>query len=206
MENQPQNNMQQEIIESFAKKVNELDKRQSKIEALELEGLSQQMKEMDKSINELRETKTLDFSNQLSQYGELLIGMKDQVTAIPKEIPVKTKIEFDTKAKFVIRLILGLSLAIATLTGVVVTLLFKVSHRADDENKYSIVRGFYPSVSHQVDSAYVVNKDALLEQAEINIEHQKQVLEAEYQARQAEESSKTAKKQLNELRKRHKKR
>ncbi|QJD97703.1 hypothetical protein HH214_18400 [Mucilaginibacter robiniae] len=206
MENQPQNNMQQEIIESFAKKVNELDKRQSKIETLELESLPQQMKEMDKSINELRETKTLDFSNQLSQYGELLIGVKDQVTAIPKEIPVKTKIEFDTKAKFVIKVILGLSLAVVTLTGVVVALFVNVSHRADDENRYKVVKGFYPEVSHQVDSAYVVNKDSLLEQAEINIEHQKQVLEAEYQARQAEESSKTAKKQLNELRKQHKKR
>lgn len=104
-------------------------------------------------------------------YEKQLTFITGKINAIPTEIPVRNRIEFDTKSKFVIKLVLSLGIATAVLLAVVVMLLFNIGSRANDKNKYEIVRGFYPEIADQIDSAYIVNQDTLIEQAQIRIQH-----------------------------------
>ena len=60
METHKENNMQQEIIDSMAKKVTELEKRQSKIEELGLNTLPSKVKELETTVAETTEMKTLE--------------------------------------------------------------------------------------------------------------------------------------------------
>ena len=199
MKNQKENNLQEEIADTFARKINEIDKWQSKMNALELEKMPQQITDLDKAVTEVKEMKALDFSNQLAQLSSLLNSFDRKLDAIPKEIPLKNKIEFDTKAKFVIKLILLLGLTTMMLAGVVIALLIEMDNRTSDRNKYKIVKGFYPEIADQIDSAYTTNKDTLIKHAEMYIKHRELVLEAEAKANETREESKAAQKRLQHL-------
>lgn len=198
MENHKEN-IQQEILDSMAKKVTELEKRQGKIDALELASVSEKLKELHSTINEVKEMKIAEFGNQLMAYEKQLTTITGKINAIPTEIPVKNRIEFDTKSKFVTKLILSLGIAAAVLLAVVVMLLFTISGRTDEKNKYEIVRGFYPEIAEQIDSAYIVNQDTLIEQAQVRIQHRQHFLEAANEAKKAAEESKQANDELERL-------
>lgn len=200
MENQ-EDNLQQEIIDSLSRKFSELEKRQSKLEASNLEAMPEQIKELERSIAEIKETKTTELNDQLKQYGNQLDIYGQQLKSFPKEIPIRNKIEFDTKSKFVVRVILSLIGISAASVGIIVVLAFDLSSRSDYKDKYKIVQGFYPGVAGQVDSAYLVNRDTLLNQAEINMEHRKELLDAELDAKQAKEKNEDAKQRLEKLKK-----
>lgn len=199
MENQTEKNLQQEIAESIARKINEIDKWQSKMNALELEKIPQQIKDLNDVITEVKEMKALDFGNQLTQFGSQLSSFDRKLGAIPKEIPVKNRIEFDIKAKFVIKLILSLGLAAMILAGIVVGLLIEKKSMVNERDKYKIVKGFYPEIADQIDSAYITNKDTLIKHAEMNIKHEELVLEAQAKANETREKSKAAQKRLQQL-------
>lgn len=199
-----EDNIQQEIVESLAKKYIELDKRQSKIEALNLEQLPAQVKDLDKSITEIKEMKMTNFWEQLNKYGSQLKVYGEKLQAIPKYILVRNRIEFDIKSKFVIKIVLWLSLAVAILIAMVVMLLIELSSRSEAKDKYELVRGFYPEVAAQVDSGYLVNRDKLIRQANINITRRQQLLDAEINAQQAVKMSKEAQQKLRHLKKQKK--
>jgi hypothetical protein len=194
-----ENSMQQEIIDSIAKKVTYLEKRQAKIEELDLPALPSKVKELETKIADTAKMQTLENTKQLERFDKQLSGFDGKINAMPKEIPVKYNVQFDTKAKFVIKLILSLVLAAMILTGVVVALLVEGNGIKNDGNKYKIVKGFYPEIADQIDSAYIANRDTLIKNAEMNIEHQKLVSEAEAKARETREESKAAQKQLQQL-------
>lgn len=198
MENHEEN-IQQEILDSMAKKVTELEKRQGKIDALELTSIPEKLKELHSTINEVKEMKIAEFGNQLMAYQKQLTTITGKIDAIPKEIPFRNRIEFDTKSKFVIKLVLSLGIATAVLLAVVVMLLFNISSRADDKNKYEIVRGFYPEIADQIDSAYIVSQDTLIEQAQVRIQHRQHFLEVANEAKKAAEESKQANDRLERL-------
>ena len=86
--------------------------------------------------------KTLENTQQLERFDKQLNGFDEKINAIPKEIPIKCNVQFDTKAKFVIRTILGLWLAAAIMLSISISFWIENSRRADVTNKFLIVRGF----------------------------------------------------------------
>jgi len=195
-----ENNMQQEIIDSMAKKVTDLEKRQSKIEELGLSALPSKVKELETKVTETAEMKTLENTQQLERFDKQLNGFDEKINAIPKEIPVKYNVQFDTKAKFVIRKILGLGLATAIMLAISISLWIENSRRADETNKFLILRGFYPNVAKYIDTAYISNADFLIKKAKANIDEQQTMSEAAFEAKQAAEQSKLANDKVEKLR------
>ena len=199
METHEENNIQQEIIDSMAKKVTNLEKRQAKIEELGLSALPSKVKELETKVTETAEMQTLENTQQLERFDKQLNGFDENINAIPKEIPVKYNVQFDTKAKFVIRTILGLGLATAIMLAISISLWIENSRRADETNKFLIVRGFYPDVAKAIDTAYVTNADFLIKKAKANIDEQQTMSEAAFEAKQAAEESKLANDKLKKL-------
>ncbi|WP_348054008.1 hypothetical protein [Mucilaginibacter sp.] len=199
MENHEENNIQQEIMDSMAKKVTDLEKRQSKIEELDLPALPSKVGELKTKVSGMVEMKTLENTKQLERFDKQLNGFDEKINAIPKEIPVRYNVQFDTKAKFVIRTILGLGLATAIMLAISISLWIANNRRADETNKFLILRGFYPDVAKAIDSAYVTDADSLIKKAQANIDQQKTMSEAAFEAKQAADQSKLADKKLKEL-------
>lgn len=199
METHDEINVQQEIIDSIAKKVTSLEKRQSKIEELDLATLPSKVNELETKVTETAEMRTIENTNQLEQFAKQLNGFDEKITAIPKEIPVIYNVQFDTKAKFVIRTILGLGIAVAVMLAISISLWIENSRRADETNKFLILRGFYPDVTRFIDSAYINNADFFIEKAKANIDEQQTMSEAAFEAKQAAEESKLANDKLKKL-------
>lgn len=199
METNEENNVQQEIIDSIAKKVTGLEKRQSKIEELNLATLPSKVDELETKVTETAEMRTLENTKQLERFDKQLNGFDEKINAIPKEIPVKYNVQFDTNAKFVIRTILGLGLAVAIMLAISISLWIENSRRADEANKFLILRGFYPDVAKAIDSAYITNADTLIKKAQANIDEQQTMSEAADEAKQAAEESKRANDKLEKL-------
>src|SRR5471030_859628 len=199
MENNEENNVQQEIIDSMAKKVTTLEKRQSKIEELDLGALPSKVNELETKATETAEMRTLENTKQLERFDKQLNGFDEKINAIPKEIPVKYNVQFDTKSKFVIRTILGLGLAVAVMLAISISLWIENSRRADETNKFLILRGFYPDVAKYLDSAYTANADFFIKKAKANIDEQQTMSEAAFEAKQAAEESKLANEKLKKL-------
>lgn len=199
MEKHEEENLQHELLDRMAKKVTELEKRQGKIDALDLASIPEKLKELHSTINEVKEMKIAEFGSQLMAYEKQLTTITGKIDAIPTEIPFRNRIEFDTKSKFVIKLVLSLAIATATLLVLVIVLLYNISSRSDDKNKYEIIKGFYPELADQIDSAYIVNQDTLIEQAQVRIQHRKHLLEVADEAKKAAEESKKANDKLNSL-------
>jgi hypothetical protein len=194
-----ENNVQQEIIDSIAKKVTGLEKRQSKIEELDLPAIPSKVGELETKVNRIAEMHTLENTKQLERFDKQLSGFDEKINAIPKEIPVKYNVQFDIKSKFVIRTILGLGLAVALMLAISISLFIENSRRADETNKFLIVRGFYPDVAKAIDSVYVTDADNLIKKAQANIDERRTLSEAAFEAKRATEQSKLANKKLNEL-------
>lgn len=199
METHEENNIQQEIMDSMTKKLTDLEKRQLKIEELGLNAIPSKFKELENKVTETAEMKTLENTQQLERFDKQLNGFEEKINAIPKEIPVKYNVQFDTKAKFVIRTILGLGLATAIMLAISISLWIENSRRADETNKFLILRGFYPDVAKYIDSAYTNNTDFYIKKAKENIDEQQTMSEAAFEAKQAAEESKLADKKLKEL-------
>ncbi len=199
METNEENNVQQEIIDSMAKKVTTLEKRQSKIEELDLAALQSKVNELETKVTETAEMRTLENTKQLERFDKQLNGFDEKINAIPKEIPVKYNVQFDTKSKFVIRTILGLGLAVAVMLAISISLWIENSRRVDETNKFLILRGFYPDVAKYLDSAYTANADFCIKKAKANIDEQQTMSEAAFEAKQAAEESKLANDKLKKL-------
>lgn len=199
METNEENNVQQEIIDSMAKKVTTLEKRQSKIEELDLAAMPSKVNELEAKITETAEMRTLENTKQLERFDKQLNGFDEKINAIPKEIPVKYNVQFDTKSKFVIRTILGLGLAVAVMLAISISLWIENSRRADETNKFLILRGFYPDVAKYIDSAYTANADFYIKKSKANIDEQQTMSEAAFEAKQAAEESKLANDKVKKL-------
>ena len=200
METHEENNMQQEIIDSMAKKVTDLEKRQSKFEELGLATLPSKVKELETNVTATAEMRTLENTKQLERFDKQLNGLDGKINAIPKEIPFKYKVQFDTREKFVIRTILGLGFAVVVMLAITISLWIESSRRADETNKFFILRGFYPDVAKVIDSGYITNADFLIKKAKANIDEQQTMSEAAFEAKQAAEESKLASEKLQKLR------
>ena len=199
METNEENNVQQEIIDSMAKKVTTLEKRQSKIDELDLAALPSKVNELEAKVTETAEMRTLENTKQLERFDKQLNGFDEKINAIPKEIPVKYNVQFDTKSKFVIRTILGLGLAVVVMLAISISLWIENSRRADETNKFLILRGFYPDVAKYIDSAYTANADFYIKKSKANIDEQQTMSEAAFEAKQAAEESKLANDKLKKL-------
>jgi len=199
MENYEANSIQQEIIEKIATKVTGLEKWQSKIDGLKLAAIPSQVEELETKVAETAEMRTLENTKQLDRFDKQLTGFDEKVNAIPKEIPIKYKVEFDTKAKFVIRTILGMGLAVAIMLAISINLWMENNRMAEETNKFLILRGFYPGVARSIDSAYVVNADTLIKKSKANIVEQQAILQAAIEAQQAADQSKQAKEKYKKL-------
>jgi len=194
-----ENKIQQEIIDSIAKKVTGLEKRQSKIEELNLNALPSKVEELEDKVKETTEMRTIENTNQLVQFAKQLNGFDEKISAIPKEIPVKYNVQFETKSKFVIRTILGLGLAVAVLLAISISFWIDNRRSTDETNKFLILRGFYPDISKYLDSAYTANAEFFIKKAKSNIDEQQTMSEAAFEAKQAAEESKLANDKLKEL-------
>jgi len=194
-----ENKIQQEIIDSIAKKATGLEKRQSKIEELNLNALPSKVEELEDKVKETTEMRTIENTNQLVQFAKQLNGFDEKISAIPKEIPVKYNVQFETKSKFVIRTILGLGLAVAVLLAISISFWIDNRRSTDETNKFLILRGFYPDISKYLDSAYTANAEFFIKKAKSNIDEQQTMSEAAFEAKQAAEESKLANDKLKEL-------
>lgn len=197
MEHNEEKNMQDEIIDSLAKKFTQLENRQQKVEDLNLETLPPKIKELETKVTETTNMRILDFSKQLDQFGKQLNGFDGKINAIPKE--TKATVQFDTKSKFVIKILLYMGLAILTLLASTISLWIENSRRADDKTKYIIVQGLFPKTARYVDSVYINNPDSILKVAKTNIEEQQKLIDAALAAQEAAEQSKQADDNLQKL-------
>lgn len=197
MEHNEEKNMQDEIIDSLAKKFTQLENRQQKVEELNLETLPPKIKELETKVTETTNMRILDFSKQLDQFGKQLNGFDGKINAIPKE--TKATVQFDTKSKFVIKILLYMGLAILTLLASTISLWIENSRRADDKTKYIIVQGLFPKTARYVDSVYINNPDSILKVAKTNIEEQQKLIDAALAAQEAAEQSKQADDNLQKL-------
>jgi len=139
----------------------------------------------------------LDYSKQLERFDKQLNGFDGKINAIPKK--TKTTIEFDTKSKFVIKILLCMGLAILILFAAVISLWIENSRRADDKNKYIIVQGLFPKTARYIDSVYIDNADSLFTVAKTNIEEQQKLIDAALAAKEAAEQAKQADENLQKL-------
>jgi len=197
MENHEENNIQQEIINSLAKKMTEIEKRQAKIEELDLVGLPPKIEDLETKVNETAEMKTLENSKQLERFGGQLNKFDKKLDAIPKAIPIKH--EFDPKSRFVVKIGLGLILGICILLTIAINLYLENNRRSDATNKYLLLRGFYPDITRQIDSAYSNNPDSLIKKAQTNIDERETMSQAAIAAKEADEESKAANERLRKL-------
>jgi len=198
MENHEENNIQQEIIDSLAKKMTELEKRQSKIEEIDLAGLPSKIEGLETKINETANMKTLENTKQLQQFGGQLNGFDSKLNAIPKAIPVKH--EFDPKSRFVIKTVLGLILSIFILLAIAINQYLENNRKNDSTNKFLILQGLYPEVAGQIDSAYNNNAENILKIARAKINERQSIFQAAIEAKEATEASKAANEKLKKLR------
>lgn len=194
-------NMQDEIIDSLAKKYTQLESRQQKVEELNLETLPPKIKELEIKITETTNMRILDYSKQLEQFGKQLNGFDGKINAIPKAL--RTTLQFDTRSKFVIKIILWMGLAILILLAGVISLWIENGRRADDKNKYIIVQGLFPKTARYIDSVYINNADSLLRVAKTNIEEQQKLIEAALAAKEAAEHAKQADDNLQDLKRKN---
>ncbi|RKR82811.1 hypothetical protein BDD43_3000 [Mucilaginibacter gracilis] len=197
MENHEENNIQQEIIDSLAKKMTELEKRQLKVEELDLAGLPSKIEDLETKVKETAEMKTLGNSKQLERFDGQLNGFDRKLDAIPKAIPIKH--EFDPKSRFIIKTVLGLILGFCILLIIAINLYLENNRRSDANNKFLLLRGFYPDVARQIDSAYSNNPDSLIRKAQANIDEREIMYQAAIEAKQAAEESKAANEKLRKL-------
>lgn len=197
MEHNEEKNMQDEIIDSLAKKFTQLENRQQKVEELNLETLPPKIRELETKVTETTNMRILDFSKQLDQFGKQLNGFDGKINAIPKE--TKATVQFDTKSRFVIKIILYMGLAILILLASTISLWIENGRRADDKNKYIIIQGLFPKTARYIDSVYVNNPDSILKVAKNNIEEQQKLIDAALAAKEAAEQAKQADDNLQEL-------
>ncbi|HEY9002073.1 MAG TPA: hypothetical protein VIM89_12020 [Mucilaginibacter sp.] len=192
-------NIQDEIVDSLAKKLTELEKRQDKVEEIGLPNLPSKIAELEKNVAETSKMNFQQYQENIDRFDKQLNQFDGKIAAIPKEIPIKNTVQFDTRSKFVIRIIVGLTLTVAILIDMTVSVLFENSRRADETNKFLILRGFYPDVAKDIDTSYANNKDFLIKKAEANIDEQKTMSEAAFAAEQAAEKSRLANEKLQKL-------
>lgn len=198
MENHEENNIQQEIIDSLAKKLTALEKRQSKIDELNLTALPSKIEDLETKVKETMEMKTSENSKQLERFGAQLNRFDTKLDAIPKAIPIKH--EFEPRSLLVIKTVLGLILGICVLFAIGINLYLENNRKSDAANKYLLLRGFYPDITRQIDSAYNNNPDSLIKKAQANIDERETVSQAVIEAKQAAEESKAANDKLRKLR------
>jgi hypothetical protein len=198
MENN-EDNLQQEIIDSLAKKVTNLEKRQDEMDKNDVTSISEKIKELEIKVSGVSETQTLENTKLLECFEKQLNGFDAKINAIPKEIPINHKLQFDTKSKLVIRVIVGLGLGVAVLLAISISLFIENGRKADETDKFLILKGFYPDIAIAIDSAYIDNPDTLVKKAQINIDKQQAMSEAALEAQQAAEQSKQANDKLKKL-------
>jgi len=143
--------------------------------------------------------RTLENTKQLERFDKQLDGFNEKINAVPKEIPVKYNVQFDTKSKFVVRTILSLWIAVAIMLAISISLWIENSRKVDETNKFLILRGFYPDVARYIDSAYTNNADFFIKKSKANIDEQQTLSEAAFEAKQAAEESKLANNKLKKL-------
>lgn len=199
MEHNEEKNMQDEIINSLAKKFTQLENRQQKVEEMELEKRQPRVKDLEAKAANYPTANILAYNKQIDQFGHQINSLDEKIKAIPKEIPVRHTHQFDTRSRYVIRTIVGLLVAVAVLTGISISLWMENNRRADETNKFLILRGFYPNVAKNIDTAYISNSDFLIEKAKTNVDEQQTMSEATFAAKQATEESKLADEKLKEL-------
>lgn len=200
MQHQEEKNMQNEIIDSLAKKVTELENRQQKVDNLELDKLQPRVKELETQAANYPTVNILAYNERINQFGNQINSLDEKIKAIPKELPVRHTHQFDTKSRYVVRIMIGLLVAVALFTGISISLGIENSRRADETNKFLILRGFYPNVAKYIDTAYIRNADFLIKKAKANIDDQQTMSEAAFEAKQAAEESKLADEKLKTLR------
>jgi len=200
MENHAEDNLQQEIIDSLAKKVTNLEKRQDEIDKGDLTSIPAKIKELESKVSGITETQTLENTKQLERFEKQLNGFDEKINAIPREIPINHKLQFDAKSKFVIRTIIILGGSVIVLLSIAISLFIENSHKADEANKYLILRGFYPDVATSIDSGYAVNADTLVNIAELRISKELEIRNTAIEAKQATEKKRVADEKLKKLR------
>jgi vacuolar-type H+-ATPase subunit I/STV1 len=203
MERNEEKSMRDEIIDSLAKKVTELENRQQKVENMELDKLRPRIKELETQAANYPTANILAYNQQIDQFGNQINNLDEKIKAVPKEIPVRHTHQFDTKSRYVIRTLVGLLAAVAVLIGVSVSLWIENNRRADEANKFLILRGFYPNVAKYIDTAYINNADFLIKKAKANIAEQQTMSEAAFAAKQAAEESKLADEKLKALKRKN---
>jgi hypothetical protein len=152
-----------------------------------VDGLVKKTDQLENKLTEKTNMQILDYGKHLDRFGKQLNGFDEKINAIPKEIPGKTTVQFDTKSKFVVKILICTGLLILILLAAVISLWIENGRRAEDKNKYIIVQGLYPKTANYIDSIYINNSDSLLKVARTNIEKQKKLSDAAFEAKQADD-------------------
>src|SRR4051812_7218021 len=115
-------NMRDEIIDSLAKKVTQLENRQQKVESMELDKLQPRVKELETQAANYPTVNILAYNKQIDLFGNQINTLDEKIKAVPKEIPVRHTHQFDTRSRYVVRTTIGLLVAVAVLTGISISL------------------------------------------------------------------------------------
>lgn len=100
-------------------------------------------------------TKRIDLA--VGQLVQSVVEIKEKVTAIPKAIPVEYIHKLDPKNRKVLLLIVGLIVALITLSIWVVSLYGDQAQFEEQALKYRFIRQIFPVQSDKADSAYAAD-------------------------------------------------
>lgn len=171
---------------------------EERLESLEqvIEALISQFKGLEEPLREILQTKTPNYDQALEEiFGVLDMAHKNQeitelksavklltekVNTIPNPIRIQTKNSFDIKSKFFFWGAVVVFLSVAISTGLAVFFGVRNAELASEAEKYTIVRAYEPETVLGIDSAYLVNKDNVMNEARLMIIEQKTLSEAKY--------------------------
>jgi hypothetical protein len=202
----------EEIVDGLAKNYTELEKRYTELEKKQArtEGLDQavaalvpKVKTLETNVASYPKVYLPDYSKEFDKiftyletvklvYDKAFMRLEEKINAMPKVIPVRNYHHFEPKSKPVIYLFFALIILVAVLSGLSISLGIENSRRADESNKFLVLRGFYPEIAKEIDSAFIKNSDNLIKKAEANIHDQQTMSAAAFAAKQAAEEKAAA--------------
>lgn len=172
----------------------QLEKIQQTLDQLSRKGEDQQLTDIVKQHYGVAENllQTVKSQNQ---------SMATLVRGFPKKVQVKIAHRFEIKDHAKGWVIIGAVGAIAIAVCIGLTVIFGVrnSELSAEANRFKVIRAFWPDVALSIDSAYIANKKKLMSDADIRIQQQKSLSDAQYKEQAAKREYKRAIKKRKEI-------
>lgn len=114
-------------------------------------------------------------------------NMVTLVREFPEKLKVKIAHHFEEKDRVKVWVIIGAvgAIAIAVCIGLTVIFGIRNSELSAEADRFKVIRAFWPNVALSIDSAYIANEKKLMSDANIHIQQQKSLSDAQYKEQEA---------------------